>query len=705
MATTSATYRRLGQDELRLVSLLPGSSVSGIQCELVYTSFHTHPEYEAVSYTWGDPSITEDIILDGRPLTVTAGLARALHCFRQPKDKCLLWIDAICINQSDEEEKSHQVQLMFDIYRNSKAVRAWIGRGLGEESEDRARPLQGRLNSEFGDLGMQNVPNPLAVASVVQQDSWSVWNLIELLGQLADRSGIEYQSISESFMSSDGVNAWKDLCLLLLRPYWRRVWIQQEILDISKVIVYCGSMALSLSMLLDSCTAIDSYIDAAKETSPRIPRAGFFVRECFLQIQRIQFSSGLEDGGSQLHALLRSQMFKQTSDPRDKIYGIIGLVSSWRSTFPIDYRLSPCEVYISLFKFVVQKHNNLDALFSQIRVNAPRLAGLPSWCPDWSQTVLPSYVVGETDDMPNLFALPKFLPGHQIGPPPAFSFAGNDHILIVTGVVLDVCKSITACFSGAASFLSPSQRELLNDTLRLARRSVRGSDWPHWQNIESSHQNDNHEKGLTHLDKDEITSKTMLSVKEKLLFPHAKWSIKPQSLFQCDFEPDTHWFDQEEAILRMLVTNNKLCLNEDILAKFRTQMLSPGDGDDAENISNQLVPATYFSGASDSLSQRKDQTSGRIRLEDIVSSDIFDQPTRHRRFFVSSKNHTGLAPAEGQVNDMVCFIFGCPIPFMLRPVNGHFIFLGETYLHGWMNGEVMSLLESGQIQPQDFEIH
>ena len=204
------------------------------------------------------------VILDGKGFTITAGLAQALHHFRHTKERIILWIDAICINQRDDEEKSYQVQMMFDIYRNAAGVRAWIGSGPGEESDDHLRPLQDKLNlrPEFREYSTQEVQSPLTTGSYAQEDQWNVWNLIERFSKLAVAVLVPF--IGESLRSPTTAKAWKDLCLLLLRPYWRRVWIQQEIMEVRKVVVHCGSTTIPLTSLYNSWTNFHSYMKAAK---------------------------------------------------------------------------------------------------------------------------------------------------------------------------------------------------------------------------------------------------------------------------------------------------------------------------------------------------------------------------------------------------------------------------------------------------------
>jgi hypothetical protein len=104
--------------EIRLIEILPGQDNQLISCR-----FHGHElcspdlEYAAISYTWGDPrSPTYNILVDGTTFTVRQNLWHFLRQERQFGHSYLLWIDAICIDQSKTSERNHQVSLMREIY-------------------------------------------------------------------------------------------------------------------------------------------------------------------------------------------------------------------------------------------------------------------------------------------------------------------------------------------------------------------------------------------------------------------------------------------------------------------------------------------------------------------------------------------------------------------------------------------------------------
>jgi hypothetical protein len=106
--------------DIRLVKM--GSRVwsDDITCTIDTVSLDHSPVYDTLSYVWGDPRVQKHIQLAGNSFSVINNLWTVLRRLRLPTASRVLWIDAICINQNDNDEKSHQVAMMGDIYSNSR---------------------------------------------------------------------------------------------------------------------------------------------------------------------------------------------------------------------------------------------------------------------------------------------------------------------------------------------------------------------------------------------------------------------------------------------------------------------------------------------------------------------------------------------------------------------------------------------------------
>ncbi|KAI0470393.1 heterokaryon incompatibility protein-domain-containing protein [Xylariaceae sp. FL0804] len=190
--------------------------------------------YEALSYTWGSISHHETAIItdqtSGLPATLSLGLnlASALRNLRRSCQSRKLWIDAICINQGDDDEKAAQVKRMADIYRHASRVVVW----LGPHDSDSALAV-----STLRYLGRQ---------TLVTMDNWNF---------CAPGSEQPYWCEADCQLPYS-TQVWKAISNLLARPWFTRVWIIQEILLANKhAVIQCGNDETSW---LDLRTAIIS---------------------------------------------------------------------------------------------------------------------------------------------------------------------------------------------------------------------------------------------------------------------------------------------------------------------------------------------------------------------------------------------------------------------------------------------------------------
>jgi Heterokaryon incompatibility protein (HET) len=114
---------------IRVLHLKPGDKNDQIEGSLRRLDLYTEPppQYNCVSYVWGDPKTTKLAIINTRCVTITKNLYDVLRHIRSKTDTVIIWADAICIDQSDNREKSSQVALMTEIYRQCSKVLIWLG--------------------------------------------------------------------------------------------------------------------------------------------------------------------------------------------------------------------------------------------------------------------------------------------------------------------------------------------------------------------------------------------------------------------------------------------------------------------------------------------------------------------------------------------------------------------------------------------------
>jgi hypothetical protein len=141
--------------EIRLLKLLPAQHHEPIRCEFISIELDDEslPAYEAIAYTWGDGTIKHEVFFEGKKLGITDSVKDILLELRGSETERVLWIDTMCINQKDIDERNRQVWLMGQVYSKTKAVIIW----LGPQSED-------------SDLAMEFIPRLLgALLTLVNQ--------------------------------------------------------------------------------------------------------------------------------------------------------------------------------------------------------------------------------------------------------------------------------------------------------------------------------------------------------------------------------------------------------------------------------------------------------------------------------------------------------------------------------------------------------
>jgi hypothetical protein len=145
-STNTFLYQTLqtSPQQFRLVSIQPGPFSSPINCTLHYASLKDSPPFEALSYVWGDAQDTLPIFLDGHVFNVTTNLESALRHLRWEDTARTFWIDAICINQHDAQERGHQVVFMGEFYKAAERTTVW----LGDEAEYTAPAFEDLLERE-----------------------------------------------------------------------------------------------------------------------------------------------------------------------------------------------------------------------------------------------------------------------------------------------------------------------------------------------------------------------------------------------------------------------------------------------------------------------------------------------------------------------------------------------------------------------------
>jgi len=284
-------YRRLAQTplEIRLFTLHPGLPGTPIRGSLSHHVLDDELAFDALSYKWGDPAATDTILLnDGHELPVARNLHRALDDLRDASAELVIWIDAICINQADTAERNHQVQILRSIFTKARLVHAWL-----DHTIDPADPAFVKLKSFVKDrqLGIDPFGPDTEIADL-----------------------------------GDDTVFWAPVVAMLCDPYWNRVWIQQEIVLARRYAVHCRRDLVPGEGIVEFTASVYHYVRRDFETpSPRWHDWVGVSNAMALTHTRAKLLSDSRAEDSGLLFNLRFAGRLELTDPRDRLYGLLGL--------------------------------------------------------------------------------------------------------------------------------------------------------------------------------------------------------------------------------------------------------------------------------------------------------------------------------------------------------------------------------------------
>lgn len=355
MTTEKYIYLPLEHRHIRILRAYRDDA-SGLRCEFRHVSLDdlTVP-YSALSYTWGDPAEVSRIWCDdGRFLNLTASAADILtHDFVLENKGTYFWIDLLCINQQDLQEKAHQVRLMGEIFASAGQVITWLGRA-----------------SEDSDLAMDFI---LTIYRGIR-------NLV------VTQVPVTKASLCETELCEHPSPRWTAIRKLLQRPWFARMWVVQEIVMAPEnIILVCGELAVKWDIFATALTLVHAN-HLSSLLGPTEYESGIEVRapDGLFNIETI-YGLRIKKQKRSLQVTLTDCASFNATDPRDQIYAVMGMVNDANDAMlDPDYQASVREVYISWSRYMLTTNTSLQVLHLA-GIGLPRLiADLPSWVSDWS---------------------------------------------------------------------------------------------------------------------------------------------------------------------------------------------------------------------------------------------------------------------------------------------------------------------------------
>jgi hypothetical protein len=354
-------YKDLNLSEVRLLTLLPGLFGTSIYVlfEVKTLTESSIPRYEALSYTWGPLDNPEDIYIgtsDDSVLSVTQNLACALQHLRYPDRPRTLWIDAICVDQSNLTERSSQVQRMADIYKLSEQVLVW----LGPEGDNSSVALK-FLHSLSTKVEVDRLIHELKPSDEAKSNGEAHWS--DLSASLPYGAG-ELIPIHHLFQ----------------RFWFGRLWIRQEVRLAKRAIVICGFGTILWQNFRKAVYCLQKKVNASYHLVG-------ISKQLFLDRCQMIYHLCADAGSQSIANLIDEARNCECSDPRDRIYGVLGMFAGGDRSLKIipDFQKSIDQVYRDFFLSYLNhfEFSNLGLLAS-CEMQDHR-STTPSWVPDWSQ--------------------------------------------------------------------------------------------------------------------------------------------------------------------------------------------------------------------------------------------------------------------------------------------------------------------------------
>ncbi|KAK0108160.1 hypothetical protein ONS95_002982 [Cadophora gregata] len=340
----------LESDSIRVLQLHPSTDlISSPQCDLISTRLCEikEPEhsYAAISYVWGDERDSHTISIGSHPLTVGRNIHSALRQIRRRDRPIRLWVDAICINQFNLTERNHQVQHMRAIYSAAEETIIYLG------------------DQDGGNTGI------------------SAWNFLERNSKWAmnQNHDVDYSIPARMERKLEFRGDLDDVEIdVLERPWFRRVWVFQEVVVSQNVTIQCGSRKIAWDefcrILLLSPRYHDRYgFSIGRSGKIDVVRDMFHARCSYQEAhgmgrRRPSWHARVENykGGDSniLNTLSRARQL-EAFDPRDKIYALLGVSSGVDldgDLIAVDYRKSCSQVYLEFTKHVMETTKSYDIL-------------------------------------------------------------------------------------------------------------------------------------------------------------------------------------------------------------------------------------------------------------------------------------------------------------------------------------------------------
>ncbi|KAK4169536.1 heterokaryon incompatibility protein 6, OR allele [Cladorrhinum sp. PSN259] len=617
-------------NEIRLLVLEPGSPTDDVECSLLNVQLSWRTKYEALSYTWGDAAITRPLTCSGQTINVTVSLHDALTDLRLPRRRRYLWVDAVCINQTDNEEKGKQIMLMDQIYKKARRVLIYLGKS--DPSVDGAMKDFRWLDWKFMPLHVRRYNSRWAVLGPAGVA------MIDLLPKMKPMKETEFN--------------WGPITSLLQRQWFERTWVIQEAVLAKRAEVICGNQSVSWAVLERVVIAMNVYHGFVKSIAgyKEIDRAVHAInlirsarRDAYRHILMPElwllnrYITGSRQEFSRMIDLVQESRRFACTNPRDKIYGLLGITKedSRSEYLTPNYGLSPGDVFRRYVLWEILHNNSLKVLgvSSDKERSDPEFAS-PSWVPDFTR-LDPHYRLTRYDKRAAYLA--------NLGrPKPEARVSEDGKVLYLKGRPIDIIHTVA----------QRSASHTFDDDITDEERKISTGN-------------------------EEIAELSPALIKEAIEIWRA--AVKRQTGRAPPLVTKDLWVTAKDGeftaypeqwtyLLRALI-----CDRTD-LGSFATVADLPYVAGVVRALADEIPFSRLF---------RK--TDG-PRVQGTIQALI--HAGQSRRFASTWTGLAGFVPVRAREGDAVVILYGSQVPCVLRPAgDGKYSLVGECYMHGLMWGK------------------
>ena len=660
----------------RLLTIFPGpqghwasehGETGGIHGSLSTHDVRTDIEYECLSYTWGSGLYDRQLFLDGCAIKIKANLHAALRRLQYPDRPRLVWIDFLCINQENLDERGQQVQLMYQIFSKATRVIAY----LGEEAD-----------------GSEGVPEILDKIENVHIEQGSISKPFD---------PNEYEEIGLPRYDSEEIAV---IEYLLSRPWWTRAWIMQEFIAAKELHFVCGSWVRPHQKVIDriviasqrAIPIIGKLPISPDERSSAVPqspaRQGFRQMLAMYQLSHPRIDLRRDFS---LMDLLEITRPANATDARDKVYAWLNMCHPDDVSVEIvpDYNISTKQFFEHLARTVT------DAGYGwRIILNAGvpgSNLGMPSWVPDWSLVSIPyftivngSFMYGGSDSR----RTPKRSYAIRLGD-------DNRELVALTSSLGHIDTMEPLCIRRPGAHRDDLWRKVTAD--RITSHTTRC-----WESRESDRQHnaqaaydpsDFERYTYIHLS-DEHHSEPELPP-EYVLARTAIQYVKGSQRYPKEHTFDAVWQTLLCAHLRGTIASERQRVpisRKTFMQWYRMTWVEHGPEQDLEDYCHFLEEILWYDNPKFAETKLDLQSiyTGILNVKDSV--DTFENALTwfcyDLRLARTDAGYVGMVPSTTEPGDFAVCIKDVPAPFILRKTaDGRSTIVGQAYFWGFMEGQ------------------